>query len=315
MCSIWKRKSKEMTIKEIEQYAKILKELKVPNVVVTGGEPFLRQDIVEIVKLLNNYGFSTRLQTNGTLVTEEKIKALTKAGLKNITTSLDSLDKKTFDWICHSKNLVQKVEKSLDIMAEYMEGFVVVSTAVSKLNISELPKIVKFVHSKGAYSSLMPVHLQPAENDPSFCYGYSKEMLFSKEDIPEIEKSYAEVLRMKKDGYRIINSKKYLNASLDYFRTGNYSWDCKAGERFFVIYPDGGVAPCDEYPPLVNIKSNFVKKFGSIEYQESTRRIREGCNGCISACWRETNLFIDDFSTKMEQIKLYLRKKTGTHHE
>ena len=248
MCNIWKRKSKEMTIKEIEQCAEILKELKVPNIVVTGGEPLLRPDIVDIVSLLNDYGFSIRLQTNGTLITEEKIKALAEAGLKDITISLDSLDKNKFDWICQSKDLVQKVEKSLDIVAEYKDGFIVVSTAVSKINIAELPEIVKFVHSKGAYSSLMPVHLQPAENVPGFCFGYNKEMLFSKEDLPEIEKSYAEVLRMKKDGYRIINSKKYLNASLDYFRTGNYSWSCKAGERFFVIYPDGGVAPCDVFP-------------------------------------------------------------------
>jgi MoaA/NifB/PqqE/SkfB family radical SAM enzyme len=199
MCNIWKRESKDMTLKEIEQYAEILKGLKVQNVVVTGGEPFLHPDIVEIIKLLNDYGFSVRLQTNGTLVTEEKIRVLAKAGLKNITLSLDTLDEKTFDWICNSKNLVRKVEKSLAIIAGNIDGFVVVNTAVSKINISNLPEIVKFVHSKGAYSSLMPVHLRLEENVPHFCYGYSKEMLFSKEDIPEIEKSYAEVLRIKMD--------------------------------------------------------------------------------------------------------------------
>ncbi len=315
MCNIWKRKSEEMTIKEIERCAKILKELKVPNIVVTGGEPFLRPDIVEIVMLLNDYGFSVRLQTNGTLVTKEKIKALAEAGLKDITISLDTLDEKKFDWICHSKNLVQKVEKSLDILAEYMDGFIVVSTVVSRINISELPEIVKFVHSKGAYASLYPVHMQPAENTPGFCLGYSKEMIFLKYDLPEIEKVYAEILKMKKEGYRIINSKLFLNDSLEYFRTGNYTWNCKAGERFFVIYPDGGVASCDLFPPLLNIKSNFLKEFRNTEYKESVRRIREGCNGCILACWRETSLFIDDFATKMEQMRLYLRKKTGTHHK
>jgi MoaA/NifB/PqqE/SkfB family radical SAM enzyme len=140
-------------------------------------------------------------------------------------------------------------------------------------------------------------------------------MLFSKEDFPEIEKVYTEILKMKKKGYRIINSIKYLNDSLEYFRTGNYAWNCKAGERFFVIYPDGGVAPCDAFPALFNIKSNFLKEFRSSEYKENVRRIREGCNGCISACWRETNIFIDDFTTKMEHMRLYLRKKTGMHHE
>jgi radical SAM protein with 4Fe4S-binding SPASM domain len=120
---------------------------------------------------------------------------------------------------------------------------------------------------------------------------------------------------MKKEGYRIINSKKFLNDSLEYFRTGNCAWTCKAGERFFVIYPDGRIAPCNLFPPLPNIKSNFLKRFRSTEYKESARRIREGCNGCILACWRETSLFIDDFATKMEQMRLYLRKKTGIHHE
>lgn len=161
----------------------------------------------------------------------------------------------------------------------------------------------------------MPVHLRPDENVPHFCYGYCKEMLFSKKDIPEIEKSYAEILRMKKDGYRIINSKKYLEASREYLRTGNYAWNCRAGERFFVVYADGGIAPCDAFPPLFNIKSNFPDQFRSPEYREGVRRIREGCNGCMSACWRETNLLIDDFSTKMEQMRLYLRKITGTHHK
>lgn len=315
MCNIWKRESKDMTLKEIEQYAEILKGLEVQNVVVTGGEPFLHPDIIEIVKLLNDYGFSIRLQTNGTLVTEEKIKALAEAGLKNITLSLDTLDEKMFDWICNSKNLVQKIEKLLDMVAENMDGFIVVNTTVSKLNIIELPKIVKFVNSKGAYSSLMPVHLGLAENIPHFCFGYCKEMLFSKEDIPEIEKSYGEILRMKKEGYRIINSSKFLNASLEYFRTGNYAWNCRAGERFFVIYPDGDVAPCDAFSPLFNIKSGSLDKFSSTEYREGARRIREECRGCVSACWRETNLFVDDFATQLEQMMLYLRKITGTHHK
>ncbi len=315
MCNIWKRKSNEMTLKEIEQSAKMLKGLKAQHIVITGGEPLLRPDISDIVMLLNDYGFSVRLQTNGTLVSEAKIKALTKAGLQNITISLDTLDHEKFDWICGSKDILQKVEKSLDIAAHYMKGFIVVNIAVSGINISELPDIVRFVHSKGAYASIVPVHLQPDKSDQGFCYGYHPKMLFSKEVLPEIEKVYAEIMKMKTKAYRIINSRKFLKASLDYFRTGNYSWNCRAGERFFVIYPDGGVAPCDIFPPLFNIKSNFLKRFRSADYSESVRHLREGCSGCMIGCWRETNLFIDDWATRMEQMQLYLRKKTGTHHQ
>lgn len=315
MCNIWKRKSKEMTMKEIEQCANVLRELKVPNIVVTGGEPLIRPDIVEIIGLLNDYGFSVRLQTNGILVTEEKIKSLVKAGLRDITISLDTLDKGKIDWICRSKNLFQKVENALDLAAKYMDGFIVVSTVVSKINISELPAIVKFVNSKGAYISLCPLQLQPDDNDSDFCFTHDKEIILSKEDLPEIEKSYAEILKMKKEGYRIISSKEYLKASLNCFRTGNYSWRCKAGERFFVIYPDGGFSPCDVFPSLLKIETGFLKKFRSTEYKESIRLLRKECNGCALACWRDTSFFIDDFGTKMEQMMLYLKKKTGWDHK
>lgn len=314
MCNIWKRKSPEMTLGEIEQCVRVLKKLKVQNIVLTGGEPLLRPDISDIVKLFNDHGFTTRLQTNGTLVTREKIRALAEAGLKNITISLDTLDEKKFDWICESKDLVQKVDESLDLFAEYIKGFIVVNTAVSRLNIPELPEIVRYVNSKGAYASLVPVHLHSSGMTTSFCYGYDEEMIVSKDLLPETEKVYAKLIKMKKEGYRIINSEKFLRASLDCFRTGNYSWDCRAGERFFVVYPDGGVAPCDVFPPLFNIQSDFPKKFRSAEYRESARRLREGCDGCLLGCWRETNLLLDDFATQREQMHLFFRKKTGAHH-
>ncbi|HNY51147.1 MAG TPA: radical SAM protein [Smithella sp.] len=314
MCNIWKRKSEEMSLEKIEQCAKVLKALKVQNIVLTGGEPLLRPDISDIVSLFDEYGFTMRLQTNGTLVTKEKIKRLARAGLENITISLDTLDKNKFDWICGSRDLVRKVKESLDIFAEYMKGFIVVNTAVSRINIAELPDLVRFVHSKGAYASLVPVHLQADKSSEGFCYGYQHEMLCSNEDLSVIEKVYAELLKMKKEGYRIINSQKFLRASQDYFRTGHYAWNCRAGERFFVVYPDGGVAPCDIFPPLCNIQSDFLKIFRSAGYQESVRRMRKGCDGCLLGCWRETNLLIDDFATQREQMHLFLRKKTGTHH-
>jgi MoaA/NifB/PqqE/SkfB family radical SAM enzyme len=313
MCNIWKRKSPEMSIGEMEQCAKVLKDLKAKNIVITGGEPLLRPDLPDIIRLFNDCGFSTRLQTNGTLLTEEKISALAEAGLKNMTISLDTLDK--FDWICGAEDIFQKVEKSLDMAAQYITGFIVVNIAVSPLNISELPEIVRFVHAKGAYASMVAVHLQPDKNHEGFCFGYNQEMLFAKQVLSETEKIYAELLQMKKDGYRIINSRKFLRACLEYFRTGSYSWNCRAGERFFVVYPDGGVAPCDVFPPLFNIRSNFLKGFMSTDYKEKVRRLREGCDGCMLGCWRETNLFVDDFATQIEQMKLYLRKKTGTHHQ
>lgn len=58
--------------------------------VLSGGEPMLRDDIFDIVEYANRRGFITVMGSNGTLLTEEKIRALKDAGLKGLGISIDS---------------------------------------------------------------------------------------------------------------------------------------------------------------------------------------------------------------------------------
>jgi radical SAM protein with 4Fe4S-binding SPASM domain len=56
---------------------------------VTGGEPFLRRDLVEILGAMRDRGFATYLLTNGTLVDPEKAAALAKTGVKGVQVSIE----------------------------------------------------------------------------------------------------------------------------------------------------------------------------------------------------------------------------------
>lgn len=58
--------------------------------VLSGGEPLLREDIFEIVEYASKEGFITVLGSNGTLLTGENIRMLRDAGLKGIGVSIDS---------------------------------------------------------------------------------------------------------------------------------------------------------------------------------------------------------------------------------
>lgn len=71
----------------IDELSNINKNL---MLILSGGEPMLREDIFEIVEYANQAGFITVLGSNGTLLTKEKLKLLKDAGLKGAGISIDS---------------------------------------------------------------------------------------------------------------------------------------------------------------------------------------------------------------------------------
>jgi radical SAM protein with 4Fe4S-binding SPASM domain len=60
--------------------------------VLSGGEPLLRDDIYEIVEYASSGGFIPVLGSNGMLLTKESIRLLKKAGLRGVGVSIDSVN-------------------------------------------------------------------------------------------------------------------------------------------------------------------------------------------------------------------------------
>ena len=93
----WLPRQHWLTPGEIKRVAGLFTQLGVNKLRITGGEPLLRRDIVEIVDALSSIpGIDDlALTTNGTLLAE-RAAALKGAGLKRITVSLDSMDEQVF---------------------------------------------------------------------------------------------------------------------------------------------------------------------------------------------------------------------------
>ncbi len=93
----WLPRQHWLTPGEIKRVAGLFTQLGVNKLRITGGEPLLRRDIVEIVAGLSAIpGIDdVALTTNGTLLAERAAQ-LKEAGLKRITVSLDSMDETVF---------------------------------------------------------------------------------------------------------------------------------------------------------------------------------------------------------------------------
>lgn len=83
-------KKDELKTKEIENILKQAVKIGVPKIDYFGGEPLLRSDIVELVKIGAKMGLYMSITTNGWLLTKEMAIELRKAGISCMNISLDS---------------------------------------------------------------------------------------------------------------------------------------------------------------------------------------------------------------------------------
>jgi len=97
------RGKEEMTPGEIKKIAGLAAGYGVRKVKITGGEPLLRKDIVDIVEgIASTPGVEeVSITTNGYYLAEHA-QPLAEAGLKRVNVSLDTLEPRTFEWLTGS---------------------------------------------------------------------------------------------------------------------------------------------------------------------------------------------------------------------
>ncbi len=111
----WLPRKHWLTPGEIKRVAGLFTQLGVTKLRITGGEPLLRKDIVEIVDGLSSIpGIEDiALTTNGTLL-EERAAQLKAAGLERITISLDSMDESVFSAMSGQRGELASVLTGID---------------------------------------------------------------------------------------------------------------------------------------------------------------------------------------------------------
>ncbi len=106
--------SEEMTPEEIERIVRIMAKYGISKVKITGGEPLVRDDIVEIVHRISRISGikEVSMVTNGYYL-EEYAYELKKAGLKRVNVSLDTLNPEKYRYITGC-NCVDKVLRGIE---------------------------------------------------------------------------------------------------------------------------------------------------------------------------------------------------------
>ena len=150
----------EATPEEIETLASVAAELGITKIKLTGGEPLLREDIVEVVRRVAPYVEEVSMTTNGFNLAE-KACDLRDAGLKRVNVSLHSKNPDVFCKVI-GRDALSEVRKGIAAALECGLRPVKLNMVVMKgVNHGEIPDMIDFSKEVGA--TLQLIEYQPLE--------------------------------------------------------------------------------------------------------------------------------------------------------
>lgn len=130
-----------------------LQHLKTDRVVLSGGEPLLRQDLEEIITHYRQTGVKSIVAiTNGFLLTERRLRSLVSAGLTGLAFSIDSFDQITaFETRAYNEQQINKIKSNFGIACSLkieLQLEIGINVVVSSANIhnNQLEKLVGFAN-------------------------------------------------------------------------------------------------------------------------------------------------------------------------
>lgn len=137
----------ELSTTEILQVMEDLRSYGVPVLILSGGEPLLHPDILEISESAKAMGFYVGLSTNGTLINEQNIKALAKIKYNYVGISIDGI-KETHDHFRRKQGAFDASMRAIRLCREH--GIKVgLRFTITKDNAHELPRVLDLMESEG----------------------------------------------------------------------------------------------------------------------------------------------------------------------
>jgi radical SAM protein with 4Fe4S-binding SPASM domain len=148
-----KRYRNELNREEIFSILDQLQDLGCFYLGFTGGEPFLRKDIFDILWYAKSKGFQIIIYTNGSLIGQDEAQELKQLNLNKIDITIPALNKSAFEHITGIKGSWGKVFRSIELL--YKKGVKLgFKTCVLKDNLKEIKNIQDFAISLGALHRL-----------------------------------------------------------------------------------------------------------------------------------------------------------------
>ena len=196
----WHQHITEMKDYEIKKILEIARKFDIRKVKFTGGEPLVREDIVEIIRLAKPLmDRDVSMTTNGTLLSSYA-HDLKKAGLDRINISLDTLDAEKYRRITGT-NLLEKVIEGIYSAVDARLYPVKLNMVLLRgINDDEIEALIRFSAETGTILQVIELEVPIEKERTPFFQKYHVNPKFIEEHLEKVatEVRYNELHRRKK---------------------------------------------------------------------------------------------------------------------
>ena len=295
MCSVWQTPLPELDTAKLSAAFAELRRFGVRIVEISGGEPFLRSDLAELLAALDRVGLLSTLTTNATVAPGPLLTALASTrGLLQLAVSLDSLDRERYA-LLRGCDLLPEVLANLEILrAARLPAPLKLNVTVSRVNYREVPELLRFAAERGLFLSAFPVNV-----GEGFHHRHISS-LFSATDYERREMAalFRDLARRRREGEPLWEYSGFYELAAAYLE-GLNPGPCGAGRLYLDIRADGGVAPCVDLP--------VVGRIGEEPLEQIWLRMQKECACRINQCRQETPCCY----TCTYNVQLTSRNRTG----
>lgn len=307
-CHIWKKKPvDELSTEEIDKFFKINNFFNWID--LTGGEIFLRKDLLDITKSIRNNIKNLVLlhyPTNGFLTGRiveitEKISSLDFNNLV-LTVSLDG-KKDIHNEIKGNKNSFDNAIETYTELKKNKHIKVYLGCTLSPFNINHSENFIEELKDYIPNLKYSDIHLN--------IYHYS-ENLYSNKPLYVDKKKITNLIDdfVKKKGFKLFNpisllEYTYMKNIKNYLSNNRSPFKCKSGKISCFVEPTGNVYPCTGYNVILgNLRENDLDLSKILSNEKSILLYKKIRNGKCPHCWTPCEAYQNIFSN------LFIKEKT-----
>jgi radical SAM protein with 4Fe4S-binding SPASM domain len=275
----------EMSLEQIVRLIGRLQEAGCLFLNITGGEPLVRADILEILGEASERHFALNLQTNAMLLDRRMADELARLAGLRVDLSLYAATEEEHDSFTGTPGSFRACLQALELLRERNIP-TMTKTIVTVLNLDRLEEIKTLAEERGAVAFFSPMVFPRNDRDPAplrFRLSDAQLATFQDFQLRHLEEAYGDI-RLAEDWEAASRPPGCADIGLEV--QGRSVRGCGAAKTTFAINPYGDVYPCVAWPFVVGnvLEDDFAVIWKeSLQLEELRRKefnLDEECTSC-----------------------------------
>lgn len=289
---------RELTTEEWKRIADELYDSGVLMLLITGGEPLIREDFRDIYIYAKEKGFSVSVNTNGSLINDEIVELFKEYPPARVSVSMYGVSPETYERVTGSAAGYEKA--TAGALALKKAGVQIrLSMSITPFNKDDIPAIFDWARDNEFPIQATSYMFPPARIgdtiercDPETAAA----------NLVACEKARYPIEEYLRRAREIVNGKRPEDPFGEETDDIGERIRCRAGQSTFWITYEGEMTPCAMMPdPKISLRENSVEKAWEYIFRQSQEIIlppkctkcayRYICDACAASCRAETGSF------------------------